>query len=51
VAAVSLTVLVLLYGPYSRMVLAVAGQATRNQRSLGVFLGAIVAVPAVLLLL
>ena len=43
--------LVLLYGPYSRMVLAVAGQATRNQRSLGVFLGAIVAVPAVLLLL
>ncbi|MFN8507271.1 MAG: hypothetical protein U0547_06875 [Dehalococcoidia bacterium] len=51
VAAISLTVLLLLYGPYARMVLAVAGHATRNQRSLAVFLGCIVAVPAALLVL
>ena len=50
VALVSGAILVLAYGPYSRGILYVSGRVTHSQRSLGVFLGAIVAVPAVLLL-
>ena len=51
VAAVSGLILILAYGPYSRGILWLAGHATRSQRNLGVFLAAIVAVPAVLLLI
>ena len=50
VGFVSGVVLLLAYGPYSRAILAVAGQATRSQRNLGVFLAAIVAGPLALLL-
>ncbi len=49
VAVISLIVLFFFYGPYSRGVLATAGWATAKPRHLGIFLGAIVAVPAVLL--
>ena len=49
VACVSGLILVLLYGPYSRAILAVSGMATHSQRNLGVFLVAIVALPLVLL--
>lgn len=51
VAVISITLLVLFYGPYSRGILRSASWATASSRHLGVFLGAIVAVPAVLLFL
>lgn len=51
VAVVSGIVLLLAYGPYARFILALSSRATHNQRSLGLFLGAIVAVPLVLLLI
>ena len=51
VAVISIGVLAFAYGPYSRAILAVAGWATAKPRHLGAFLGAIVAVPAVLLFL
>ena len=38
-------VLAAFYGPYSRGILTAAGWATARPRNLGVFLGAIVAVP------
>ncbi len=50
VGLVSGTILLLAYGPYSRGILSIAGHVTHNQRNLGVFLAAIVAVPAVLML-
>ena len=50
VAAVSALLLTLAYGPYSRLILATAQSATRSRRNLGLFLGAIVAAPLVLLL-
>jgi hypothetical protein len=50
VGVVSALVLLLAYGPYSRAILSISGRITHNQRSLGVFLAAIVAVPAVLML-
>jgi hypothetical protein len=46
--AVSLFVLIFLYKPYSRMILAGAHTITRNQRSFAIFLGAILLVPLVL---
>ena len=49
VAAVSLVVLAAFYGPYSRAILGVASWVTAKPRHLGIFLAAIVAVPAVLL--
>ena len=48
-AAVSLAVLVLLYEPYKRLILRVAHDATRTRRGFGMFLGAILLVPGVLL--
>ncbi|GIW12807.1 MAG: hypothetical protein KatS3mg062_0246 [Tepidiforma sp.] len=51
VAIVSLTILALFYGPYSRAVLATAHHVTRSQRHLAVFLCVIVAVPLILLAL
>ena len=48
-AAVSLFVLVVLYEPYKRLILGAAHLATRDRRGFGVFLGAILVVPAVLL--
>jgi len=48
VAAISGVLLLLAYGPYSRMILRVSGVASRSQRNLGMFLVAIVAVPLVL---
>lgn len=51
VAAVSAVLLTLVYGPYSRGVLASAHWTTSRHSHLVVFLGAIVAVPLVLLLL
>ena len=50
VGLVSATILLLAYEPYSRAILAVAARATHNQRSLGVFLATILAVPVVLML-
>ena len=50
VAAISSVLLTVAYGPYSRLILGTAHEATRSPRNLGVFLGAIVAVPVVLLL-
>lgn len=50
VAVVSSVLLTLAYGPYSRFILGTAHMATRRPRNLGVFLGAIVAVPVVLVL-
>ncbi len=50
VAAVSSVWLTVAYGPYSRFILGTTHQATRNKRNMGMFLGAIVAVPLVLLL-
>ena len=47
---VSLTVLVLFYEPYKRMILHLAHLATRDKRGFAVFLGALFVVPAVLLL-
>jgi Na+/phosphate symporter len=49
-ATVSLLVLVLLYEPYKRLILGGAHLATRDRRSFGVFLGAILVVPVFLLL-
>jgi hypothetical protein len=51
VALVSGTILLLAYGPYARLILALSSRATHNQRSLGLFLAAIVAVPLALLLI
>ncbi|MGE0597990.1 MAG: hypothetical protein AB7J35_12610 [Dehalococcoidia bacterium] len=50
VGVVSASILLLAYGPYSRGILAIAGRVTHRQRNLGIFLAAIVAVPAVLML-
>lgn len=50
VGLVSAAILLLAYGPYSNAILASARRATRNQRSLGVFLAMIVAVPVFLML-
>ena len=50
VGVVSGVVLCLFYGPYSRAILALSGRVTHSQRNLGIFLAAIVALPAVLLL-
>jgi hypothetical protein len=50
VALVSSVLLTAAYGPYSRLILGAAHTATRRPRNLGMFLGAIVAVPVVLLL-
>jgi Na+/phosphate symporter len=49
VGLISAVILVLLYGPYSRALLTVAHWTTLRPRNLSLFLGAIVAVPAVLL--
>jgi Na+/phosphate symporter len=49
-AAVSLFVLVLLYGPYQRAIHRMAHLATRDRRGFAVFLGAILIVPALLLI-
>lgn len=51
VAAISLAILALGYGPYSRAILEAAHHVTSRQRNLAIFLGAIVAVPLVLLAL
>jgi Na+/phosphate symporter len=48
-ATVSLIVLVLLYGPYSRAILHLARLATRDRRGFAIFLGAVLIVPALLL--
>jgi hypothetical protein len=48
-AAVSLLVLVVLYEPYKRVILATAHAATRDRRGFAMFLGALFLVPAVLL--
>lgn len=50
VAAVSLLLLLFLYAPYSRLVLAGSRWATASNRHLALFLAAIVAVPLILLL-
>ena len=50
-AGVSLAVLVLFYGPYKRALLSLAHLATRDRRGFGVFLGAVLLVPALLLAL
>lgn len=50
VAAVSAVLLTVAYGPYSRFILGTTHQATRSKRNMGAFLGAIVAVPLVMLL-
>lgn len=49
VAAVSSVLLTVAYRPYSRLILDTAQVATRRPRNLGIFLGAIVAVPVALL--
>jgi hypothetical protein len=51
VGLISSLILVFFYGPYSRAILAGAHWATVRPRNLSLFLGAIVAVPAVLLVL
>lgn len=51
VAAVSLVVLTLLYGPYSRLIIAGANWTTARPRHLAIFLGMIVAAPLALLAL
>ena len=48
-AAVSLFVLLVAYEPYKSLILNTAHLATRDRRGFGVFLGAILVVPAVLL--
>ena len=48
-AAVSLLVLVIFYEPYKRFILGAAHFATRDRRGFGIFLSAILVVPAVLL--
>lgn len=47
-ASVSLFVLIFLYKPYSRMILALANRITHNQRNFAAFMGIILVVPAVL---
>lgn len=49
-AAISLLVLVCFYGPYQRAILRLAHLATRDRRGFAVFLGAVLLVPAALLL-
>ncbi len=49
-AAVSLFVLLFLYKPYSRVILALAKRVTHSKRGFAVFLGAILLVPLVLFL-
>ena len=49
-ATVSLTVLVLFYEPYKRLILRGAHLATRDRRGFAIFLGAVFVVPIVLLL-
>lgn len=49
-AAVSLGVLLLLYKPYSRFILATARRVTHSRRGFALFLGAILLVPLVLFL-
>ncbi|MFN0094041.1 MAG: hypothetical protein ACKVVT_04600 [Dehalococcoidia bacterium] len=51
VAVISLAILAFAYGPYSRGILWASSWVTATPRHLGIFLGAIVAVPAVLLLI
>lgn len=48
-AAVSLTVLVLFYGPYQRIILRVAHLATRDRRGFAIFLGALLLMPVALM--
>jgi Na+/phosphate symporter len=48
-ATVSLFVLVVAYEPYKRLILGAARLATRDRRGFGIFLGAILIVPALLL--
>jgi len=50
-ASISLLVLLVLYKPYSRLILATARQVTHNQRGFAVFLGAILLIPLVLFLI
>jgi Na+/phosphate symporter len=50
VAAISAVILIGFYGPYARLILAGSHWATAKPRNLGIFLAAIVAVPAVLML-
>jgi Na+/phosphate symporter len=50
-ATVSLAVLVLFYGPYQRAIHRLAHLATRDKRGFGVFMGAVLIVPALLLAL
>jgi hypothetical protein len=49
VGAISLSILFAAYGPYSRAIIGCSGWVTATPRHLGMFLAAIVAVPAVLL--
>jgi hypothetical protein len=49
-SVVSLTVLLLLYRPYSRLILATARRVTHSRRGFAAFLGAILLVPLVLFL-
>ena len=49
-ASVSLTVLVLFYEPYKRMILHLAHLATRDKRGFAIFLGVVFVVPVALLL-
>ena len=51
VTAISAAILFVAYDSYARGILGVASKVTHNRRTFSVFLGAIVAVPAVLLLL
>jgi sodium-dependent phosphate cotransporter len=50
-ATISLFALFVLYKPYSKLILATARWVTHNQRRFAVFLGAILIVPAILLLI
>lgn len=50
-ASVSLFVLLFLYRPYSRLILAAARRVTHSQRDFAIFLGAIFLVPLVLFLI
>jgi hypothetical protein len=47
--AVSLTVLLLLYGPYTRFVLSVAHRVSSSRRHLATFVGVLFLVPLALL--
>lgn len=51
VTAISAAILFVAYDSYARAILGLASKVTHNRRTFSVFLGAIVAVPAVLLLL